>query len=162
MLLSNIDLQEGKRQKLKEKNKVFDHRGASQLSDKVTNKASNSLTSSPNVGLCVGDSRQHFNIIWWLSEKDHSKTQNMFSMTSGNRCRLLVLFLRISLAKTGSKRLSVLRLPFRNAFFPCCIRSPLLSFYRTWCYIILEVSVKADCEEVELRREPAPCILCIL
>ena len=29
-------------------------------------------------------------------------------------------------------------------------------------YLILDVSVKTECEEVELRREPTPYILCIL
>ena len=29
-------------------------------------------------------------------------------------------------------------------------------------YLILDVSVKTECEEVELRGEPTPYILCIL
>ena len=43
-----------------------------------------------------------------------------------------------------------------------------LAVFATLCfrfivlYLILDVSVKTECEEVELRREPAPYILCIL
>lgn len=38
------------------------------LSDNDTNIESNSFTNSVNVGLCVGDSCQHFNIISYLRE----------------------------------------------------------------------------------------------
>ena len=39
---------------------------------------------------------------------------------------------------------------------------PALCFRFIVLYLVLEVSVKTDCEEVELRREPTPYILCIL
>ena len=45
----------------------------STLSDSDTNIASNSLTSSPNEGLCIGDSCQHFNIIWYLRNQENPK-----------------------------------------------------------------------------------------
>ena len=49
----------------------------STLSDSDTNIASNSLTSSSNVGLCIGDSCQHFNIIWYLRNKEKPKTRTI-------------------------------------------------------------------------------------
>ena len=49
----------------------------STLSDSDTNIASNSLTSSSNVGLCIGDSCQHFNIIWYLRKKEKPKTRTI-------------------------------------------------------------------------------------
>ena len=49
----------------------------STLSDSDTNIASNSLTSSSNVGLCVGDSCQHFNIIWYLRKQEKPKTHTI-------------------------------------------------------------------------------------
>ena len=32
----------------------------------------------------------------------------------------------------------------------------------TLSYVILDVGAKTECEEVELRREPTPYILCLL
>ena len=49
----------------------------STLSDSDTNIASNSLTSSSNVGLCIGDSCQHFNIIWYLRKQEKPKTRTI-------------------------------------------------------------------------------------
>ena len=49
----------------------------STLSDSDTNIASNSLTSSSNVGLCIGDSCQHFNIIWYLRKQEKPKTHTI-------------------------------------------------------------------------------------
>ena len=49
----------------------------STLSDSDTNIASNSLTSSSNVGLCIGDSCQHFNIIWYLRKQEKHKTRTI-------------------------------------------------------------------------------------
>ena len=49
----------------------------STLSDSDTNIASNSLTSSSNVGLCIGDSCQHFNIIWYLWNQEKPKTRTI-------------------------------------------------------------------------------------
>ena len=51
----------------------------STLSDSDTNIASNSLTSSSNEGLCIGDSCQHFNIIWYLRKQEKPKNaQDVF------------------------------------------------------------------------------------
>ena len=50
----------------------------STLSDSDTNIASNSLTSSSNVGLCIGDSCQHFNIIWYLRKQEKPKTRTIY------------------------------------------------------------------------------------
>ena len=57
----------------------------STLSGSNTNIASNSLTSSSNVGLCIGDSCQHFNIIWYLrtEARKTQNTHNMFLNTTG-------------------------------------------------------------------------------
>ena len=49
----------------------------STLSGSDTNIASNSLTSSSNVGLCIGDSCQHFNIIWYLRKQEKPKTRTI-------------------------------------------------------------------------------------
>ena len=49
----------------------------STLSGSDTNIASNSLTSSSNVGLCIGDSCQHFNIIWYLRKQEKHKTRTI-------------------------------------------------------------------------------------
>ena len=56
-------------------------RAESTSSDSDTNIASNSLTSSSNVGLCVGEYCQHFNIIWYLMKQEKPKTRNIFSIT---------------------------------------------------------------------------------
>ena len=50
----------------------------STLCDSDTNIASNSLTSSSNVGLCIGDSCQHFNIIWYLRNQEKPKTRTIY------------------------------------------------------------------------------------
>ena len=49
----------------------------STLSGSDSNIASNSLTSSSNVGLCIGDSCQHFNIIWYLRKQEKPKTRTI-------------------------------------------------------------------------------------
>ena len=63
----------------------------STLSDSDTNIASNSLTSSSNVGLCIGDSCQHFNIIWYLRKQEKPKTRTIYLINTTGMSFFLVL-----------------------------------------------------------------------